>query len=260
MYCTTFSDDMQRFSSILKYRYALEWYYLEHGNYPMTSACGDQYWESTDTLKPYLTKYLYDPIFGTTSTPITYYFPVDTPHPYLYRPYKKTGSSTYNGYCLSAAYSFCPIDNRDCPLSNSDTAYKLFIPGAPNHDMIPYRHTGYATTPESVRLQKDIKRKSDISAIQNAIESYKHTTGYLPQTTSNSWWTAVTLTKYLVPGYLTSLPTDTDYTYSVRMWDPDSNGKYTKYCLSSYMDTISNCSNSCPIPLTGFYCYGVANK
>lgn len=224
----------------------LELFKMEHGYYP---DCNCESWADTEQcLQDKISQYIHDfPVSGDL-------------YPYIYQPYNKI-NGTYQSYCLAERFpDGCGSINYSCPL-NGQQGYTYYRKG---RGEVIWRPNGNSLS-QSQKTENDTRRKNDLNQIKRAIENFKTTNGYIPQTTyENSPGTVLALRSSLQPLYINPLPliVGTSHAYSLTEWSPNAEGKFQKYCLASYMDDSTNCSNSCStwVPFyNAYHCYGVGN-
>jgi prepilin-type N-terminal cleavage/methylation domain-containing protein len=238
------SDNSNDFVNLIYYENGLEWYKWENGGYP---DCNCESWEEAEKcITAKISKY-------------TSKLPKSGSLPFLYRPYDLAGGK-YQNYCLAAPYAGCPVSNYKCPLTGMPN-YNLYRKG--RGEIIWHPNGNNLTQP--LKTYYDNKRKLDLESIKNVFEKYKSDHGYYPQVTyENSPGSILSVRSQLQPTYLNPMPflDPTGHTYSITEWNKDNNGKFTHYCIDSYMDDNNNCANNCnnwhPFYDT-YYCYGIGN-
>lgn len=259
----------QEYTDLNMIQKGLEWYRVEHGGYP---DCGNGGWADAEScLKNKISEYIPQ-------------YPSGNTYPYMYIALDGGNNCIYKDFCLAAKPSTgTPHYNFACPVGYPDDTYTV-IRGSQGGVIAFKPYYGnvwdYVSDP-SERNRRDEIRKNNLQLLKQAFESYKIDNGFYPQITTeilpqdhdqiySNIYNLDSFKPLLYPKYLASWPTDPgypSYPYSLFEWNKDGSGKFTKFCMFSFMDDNTNCANQCGVENHMFYyhilsqsaCYGISN-
>lgn len=106
---------------------------------------------------------------------------------------------------------------------------------------------------------RDIKRKSDIEQLRNALLMFRGENNSYPNVGSGSFTNASDLSSVLVSTYIASIPTDPKSAQVYRYAATDlNNGSYFGYCLSAQLES-EDPTDTCTPDSVNSHNYGAKN-
>ena len=99
------------------------------------------------------------------------------------------------------------------------------------------------------RRSRDVKRKSDLEQVRQALEMYRSDNGFYPAVDPSTFGNLSDLSTALVPTYLPSVPSDPKstqgYYYAATN---ENNNNYYGYCLCALIENTSDAVSTCTTP------------
>jgi general secretion pathway protein G len=110
------------------------------------------------------------------------------------------------------------------------------------------------------RRSRDVKRKSALEKVRQALEMYRSDNGFYPAVDPSNFGTLSDLSSVLVPTYLPSIPLDPKSTQGYYYQATNgSNSNYYGYCVCALLENTADAGSTCTLSsLSSSTCnYGV---